>query len=500
MARQILVNDLEPGEVRVAVLKDGLLDDLSIERKNHRKYLGNIYKARVLNLEPAIQAAFVDFGGDRNGFLHASDVMPLYEDDPEDITAFQKRPTGKHIPIQDLLRSGQEVLVQVTKDGIGKKGPTLTTYVSIPGKYMVLMPSLARVGVSKRIRDIEMRRRLKAMIRDVERPPGMGVIVRTAGAGRTEEELRKDHDYLLRLWEQLERRAKSSRAPVTIYRESDLVIRTIRDIFTPDVEEIIVDSEEVHGRIDEFLAELMPEFRDRLTLFEGERPLFHVWRVEEQIERLFSHRVPLKSGGSLIIEQTEALVSIDVNSGRFKREDDLEDTALAMNLESIPEVCRQLRLRDLGGLIVIDMIDMRELANRREVEQKLKRELRKDNARVRVASMSEFGLMELTRQRVRPSLKQETYTPCPVCRGSGYVKSMDSMVLKVLREIRAFAREEGASGIEIRVAPEVAASLLNRERAALVELERRFETRLEVLGDPHLHAEEIQLRSGRQSG
>jgi len=495
MARQILVNDLESGEVRVAVLKDGLLDDLSIERKNHRKYLGNIYKARVMNLEPAIQAAFVDFGGDRNGFLHASDVMPLYEDEPDDITAYQKRPAGRHIPIQDLLRSGQEVLVQVTKDGIGRKGPTLTTYLSIPGKYMVLMPSLARIGVSKRIRDIEVRRKLKAMIRDVERPPGMGVIVRTAGAGRTQDELQKDFEYLIRLWEQLERRAKSSQAPVSIYRESDLVIRTIRDIFTPDVEELVVDSEEVFERIDDFLAQLMPEFRDRLTLFEEDRPLFHAWNVEEQIERLFSHRVPLASGGSLIIEQTEALVSIDVNSGRFKREDDLEDTALAMNLEAIPEVCRQLRLRDLGGLVVIDMIDMREPQNRRDVERKMKSELRKDKARIRVASMSEFGLMELTRQRVRPSLKQETYAPCPVCRGSGYVKSMDSMVLKVLREVRAYARQEKSSTISVTVAPEVAAALLNRERSALLELEGRFDKRIEVLSDPHVRSEEVQMRA-----
>jgi len=494
MARQILVNDLEPGEVRVAVLNDGVLDDLSIERKNHRKYLGNIYKGRIMNLEPSIQAAFVDFGGDRNGFLHASDVMPLYEDDPEDITAFQKRPAGKHIPIQELLRQGQDVLVQVTKDGIGKKGPTLTTYLSIPGKYMVLMPSLSRVGVSKKIRDVEVRRRLKSMIRDLERPPQMGVIVRTAGAGRSQEELKRDLEYLIRLWEQLERRVKSSRAPATIYRESDLVIRTIRDNFTPDVDELIVDSEEVYERIDDFLEELMPDLRDRLMLFDGERPLFHAWRVEEQIERLFSHRVPLANGGSLIIEQTEALVSIDVNSGRYKKEDDLEDTALAMNLEAIPEICRQLRLRDLGGLIVIDMIDMREAPNRREVERTLKRELRKDRARVRVAPMSEFGLMELTRQRLRPSLKQATYTPCPVCRGSGYVKSMESMVLKTLREVRAFARLQKAGHIEVTVAPEVAGSLLNREREALVELERHFDKEIEIRADAHARFEDIRIQ------
>lgn len=494
MVRKILVNDLEPGEVRVAVLEDGKLDDLFVERTNHRKYLGNIYKGRVMNLEPAIQAAFVDFGGDRNGFLHASDVMPLYEDDPEDITAYQRRPAGRHIPIQELLRSGQEVLVQVTKDGIGKKGPTLTTYVSIPGKYMVLMPSLARVGVSKKIRDIEVRKRLKRMIRDLDRPEGMGVIVRTAGAGLTREELEKDLNYLIRLWESLEQRARASRAPVTIYRESDLVIRTIRDMVTPKVKEIIIDSEGGYSRILQFVDEIMPDFRKFVTRYTGERPLFHEYRVEEQIERLFSHRVPLASGGSLIIEQTEALVSIDVNSGRFKAQDDLEDTALHMNLEAIPEICRQLRLRDLGGLIVIDMIDMREFENRRKVERTLKRELRKDKARVRVAAMSEFGLMELTRQRVRPSLKQETYVSCPVCRGSGYVKSMDSMVLKVLRDIRAFARQESSRGLAVTVAQDVATAILNRERESLMELERVFGKKIDILGDPRLRPEAIEIR------
>jgi ribonuclease E len=495
MTRSILINDLEPGEVRVAVLDDGVLSDLFIEREGQRKYLGNIYKGRIVNLEPAIQAAFIDFGGDRNGFLHASDVMPYYADDPNDITVYQKRPVGDHALIQDVLHKGQVVLVQVTKDGIGRKGPTLTTYVSIPGKYMVLMPSLARIGVSKKIRDIEVRRRLKSAIRDIGPPEGLGVIVRTAGANRAKEELAKDLEYLVSLWETLKRRVQSSRVPATIYRESDLVIRTIRDVLTPDVKELIVDSEEVHEQAEEFLSEVMPGFVDRLQRFDGQQPLFHAFGVEDQIERLFQHRVPLKSGGSLIIEQTEALVSIDVNSGRFRTEEDLEETAWKMNMEAIPEICRQLRLRDLGGLIVIDMIDMRDQSKRRQVERRLTRELRKDKARVRVAPMSEFCLVQLTRQRVRPSLRQETYTTCTTCRGTGFVKSLESMVLKVLRDVRAFVRTEEGSIVDVTVASHVAEALQNEERTSLCELEERFRKRIAVFGDPDMGPDEVQIRA-----
>jgi len=495
MSRIILINDLEQEEVRVAVLDNGRLDDLFIERQSARKYLGNVYKGRVVNVEPSIQAAFMDFGGDRNGFLHASDVMPFYADDPEDITSYERRPRGRPALIQDTLEKRQEVLVQVTKEGIGNKGPTLTTFISIPGRYMVLMPSLARVGVSKKIRDDETRRRLKKMISGFDRPEGMGFIVRTAGKDRSEDELRKDLEYLVNLWESMIRRVHSSRTPAPIYLESNLVTRTIRDVFTADVDEIIVDSEEVYRTADEFMAEVMPQYQKRLKLFTGDRPLFHVHRVEEQIEKVFQRRVPLGNGGHLVIDQTEALVAIDVNSGRFRDESDLEETAYRMNLEVIPEVCRQLRLRDLGGLIIIDMIDMRDLDRRREVSQLMRRELRKDKARVRVAPISEFGLIELTRQRVRPSLKQETYARCAACGGTGQVKSLESMVLKALRDIRAFARRDGGHCVEVSVSQEVATALVNGKRAVLVDLEQQFDRDIVVLGDPQLHPEEVRIRT-----
>ena len=495
MTRRILINDLEPGEIRVAVLEEGRLEDLFLERENQKNYLGNIYKGKVVNLEPAIQAAFVDFGGDRNGFLHASDVMPRYADAPDDITDYEQRPHGKPPLIQDVLENGQDVLVQVTKDGIGKKGPTLTTYLSIPGKYMVLMPSLARIGVSKKVRDLEVRKRLKTAIRDMAPPEGLGVIVRTAGATRTDEELRRDLDYLLNLWDALVKRTQSGRAPATIYRESDLVIRTLRDLMNDKVEEIVIDSEEVYDQAREFLEQVAPDFLPRLKRFRGDRPLFHAYKLEEQIERLFQRKVPLANGGSLIIEQTEALVSIDVNSGRFKREADLEETAFQMNLEAVPEVCRQLRLRDLGGVIIIDMIDMRNHERRREVERKLRRELRKDKARVRVLPISDFGIVELTRQRVRPSLRQETYVPCRVCHGTGYVKSLESMILKVIRDIHAFARKGGSDRIEVTLPGRLASVLQNAKRGALHELEQRFGLTIEVLADDTLTPEEVQVRT-----
>ena len=496
MTRKILINDHEPEEVRVAVLEDGRLEDLFIERATSRKYLGNVYKARVVNLEPAIQAAFVEFGGDRNGFLHASDVMPFYADDPDDITSYERRPHGRHALIQDLLKQGQQVLVQVSKDGIGHKGPTLTTYVSLPGKYMVLMPSLARVGVSKKITLDKTRRRLKSTIQNFDLPTGMGFIVRTAGADRTADELKRDLDYLLTLWDSMVRRVHSSKAPASIYQESDLVIRTVRDMFGPEVDEVVVDSPEVYRKTREFVGEVMPELKSRLHRFKGDRPLFHEYRIEEQIERIFQHRVPLECGGSLIIEQTEALVAIDVNSGRYKKENDLEDTAYQMNLAAIPEICRQLRLRDLGGVIIIDMIDMRDLERRRDVETRFRSELRKDKARVRVAPISEFGILELTRQRVRPSLRQETYVACSTCGGTGYVKSIESMVLKVLRDVQAFARQDGAGAVEVTVPLRVADELLNQKRESLIELENRFDREIRIFGDASLKPEEVRFRGG----
>jgi ribonuclease E len=499
MGRSILVNILKEEEVRVAVLVDGRLDDLYIERAGARSCLGNIYRARVVNVEPAIQAAFVEFGGDRNGFLHASDVMPFYADRPEDLMAQEQRPRGRCGRIEELLRPGQDVLVQVSRDGIGSKGPTLTTYVSVPGKYMVLMPSLARVGVSKKVHDDAVRRRLKEAIAALETPAGMGMIVRTAGADCGPEELRKDLGYLVNLWESIVRRVRSCRAPANVYRESDLLIRTIRDLFDAGVEEMIVDSPDVYERARELLADLMPDQGKKLRLHAEDRPLFECSGVEKEIDRIFQHRVPLPNGGSLVIEPTEALVAIDVNSGRFRSEADLEDTAFRLNLEAIPEICRQLRLRDLGGLIVVDMVDMRDPARRREVERVFLAELRRDKARVRMAPISEFGVVEITRQRVRPSLRQEIYVRCAACHGTGAVKSVESMVLTVLRELPGELRRNGGGVVEVAVRPEVAAVLKAGKKASVDDLAARYGRGIVVKADPELRPDEVRISSTRHS-
>ncbi|MCU0728375.1 MAG: Rne/Rng family ribonuclease, partial [Planctomycetes bacterium] len=416
-----------------------------------------------------------------------------------DLTAQERRPRGHCGRIEDLLYGGQDVLVQVSRDGIGNKGPTLTTYVSVPGKYMVLMPSLARVGVSKKVSDEGARRRLKEIIAGLEAPPGMGFIVRTAGADCGVEELRKDLTYLVNLWESIVRRVRACRAPANVYRESDLLIRTIRDVFDAGVKEMVVDSPDEFARACELLLDIMPEHRTRLRLHEDETPLFESAGVEKQIERIFQHRVPLPSGGSLVIEPTEALVAIDVNSGRFRSEADLEDTAFCLNMEAIPEICRQLRLRDLGGLIVVDMVDMRDLGRRREVERAFLTELRRDKARVRMAPISEFGVVEITRQRVRPSLRQEIYVRCGTCHGTGAVKSVESVALTVLRELPGVLRKDGAGPLEVTVRPEVAEVLKEGKSAAIADLSGRYGRAVLVKGDPALPPDAIRFSGGRRS-
>jgi len=397
MKQEMLINVAQPEECRIAIVEDGVLEELYVERAGQDNYVGNIYKGVVVNLEPSIQAAFVDFGVGRNGFLHVSDIEPQYFRqggfDPakalgpprpnrsprreersavgdefaevEDETAgrrqnhrFSVRPRFKP-PIQDILRRGDELLVQVIKEGIGAKGPTLSTYISIPGRYLVLMPALGRIGVSRKIEDETIRRRLRDIMLELNPPKGVGFIVRTAGSDRTKRELSRDMAYLLRLWKVIARRIKRLPAPAGIYEESDMIIRTIRDIFTPEVDAIYIDEPKAYERAKEFLQLVMPRYVHHLHLFEGREPLFCKYNLDEEIAKIHRRRVPLKSGGSIVIDQTEALVAIDVNSGSFRADDSAEETAFQMNLHAAKEIARQLRLRDLGGVIVNDFIDMR---------------------------------------------------------------------------------------------------------------------------------------------
>jgi len=519
MKQEMLINVSQPEECRIAIVEDGILEELYIERTSQDNYVGNIYKGKIVNLEPSIQAAFVDFGVGRNGFLHISDVEPQYfrqggydpsrpieppgrdrdrrgaerrepiagdngrdgdddldvtEDGPQRRRGRGPRPGARpriKPPIQEIFRRGDEVLVQVIKEGIGTKGPTLSTYISIPGRYLVLMPALGRVGVSRKIEDDEVRRKLRDVMLELNPPKGLGFIVRTAGIDRTKKELSRDLAYLLRLWKVIVRRIRKYPGPIDIYEESDMIIRTIRDIFTGDVDSIYIDEPSAYERAKEFLQIVMPRYVSRLQLYDGKEPLFHKYRLDEEISRIHQRKVPLRQGGSIVIDQTEALVAIDVNSGNFRADDSAEETAYQMNIQAAKEIARQLRLRDLGGVIVNDFIDMRKEKHRRGVERALRDAVKRDRARTKILRTSPFGLVEMTRQRIRPSLKRSVYTDCPGCAGTGVVKTAESMAIEVMRLLMLIAHREEVAKVSVGVSSEVATYLNNKKRRDLARIE-----------------------------
>jgi ribonuclease E len=684
--KRMLINAIDPEESRIAAVEDGVLQELHVELANREAYLGNIYKGKVVNIEPSIGAAFVAFGGRVNGFLHVSDVLPAYgrpdfrledviegrarvdvDDGPEsmqqaladdedegngdtngdlaprtageghsdagsadagmvetvamseaddevvevDATPFDAReddareedapdedapdedapdedapdedaeyddsssedddssddvvdddddddddgfggglgerplpmaasgqagdessggdaadsgpaagsaggesagetaPASEQVPaesqrggerrgrrgrrggrdgrdgrkeqrarparmtIDQLLRKGQEVVVQITKEGIGTKGPTLTTYVSLPGRCLVLMPSLPKCGVSRKIEDGRERKRLKRIVNALDETGhgGIGFIVRTAGINKSLEDLQRDRDYLKRIWELVAQRLQVTRAPSLLYQESDLVLKAMRDQFTPDIAEVVVDSEDVFLRIRDFAEKLMPHMSERIKQHSMTTPLFHHFGIEKEVEALYQPRVDLPNGASIVIDQTEALVAIDVNSGKYKAGGDTDETAYRTNLDAIPEIVRQLRLRDLGGLIIIDFIDMSQEKQRRGVERRLVEALRGDRARIKVGRISPFGMLEITRQRVGPGLKRTVFMQCPHCKGAGWSRTVQSKALSVLRESRALVNLKGFSVLQVFVAPAVADYLVNYKRRGVLELE-----------------------------
>jgi len=644
----MLINAIDPEESRIAVVEDGVLQELHVELANREAYLGNIYKGKVVNIEPSIGAAFVAFGGRVNGFLHVSDVLPAYgrpefllddviegrarvdvddgpesmqqalaDDDDDDsdaggsqapveppdeesnvvvaapdegddvpeVTEVQghddddegdepstdgepllpfadvdkdegyepptdgpafgrgiderplpmaaggedggedgdipevpeapdgpaesageaageadakdgktagerrprrpkkrrerpqvrggQRPKGPRPTIDQLLKKGQEVVVQITKEGIGSKGPTLTTYVSLPGRCLVLMPSLPKCGVSRKIEDGRERKRLKRIVRELDETKGGGIgfIVRTAGINKSLADLQRDRDYLKKIWEMVAQRLKVTRAPALLYQESDLVLKAMRDQFTPDIADVVVDSEDVFLRIRDFADKLMPHMADRIKQHSLTTPLFHHFGIEKEVEALYQPKIDLSNGASIVIDQAEALVAIDVNSGKYKAGGDTDETAYRTNLEAIPEIVRQLRLRDLGGLIIIDFIDMSHEKHRRGVEKRLIDALRGDRARIKVGRISPFGMLEITRQRVGPGLKRTVFMQCPHCKGAGWSRTVQSKALSVLREVRALLHLKGYSVVQIFAAPAVTDYLVNYKRRATLELE-----------------------------
>jgi len=474
MAKEMLINVVEGEECRIAIVEDGTLEELYLERAGTARHVGNIYKGRINNIEPSIQAAFVDIGIPKNGFLHVSDVVPSAyprrKKEAEE-TGEKKESRGRRPPIQEIFRAGDEVVVQMTKEGIGTKGPSLTTALSIPGRYLVLMPDLGRLGVSRKIEDEASRRELRELLSSLNPPPHTGFIIRTAGLGRSKRDLQRDLSYLVRLWEVVQSRVQSSKAPSEIFRESDLVMRTLRDVYTPDIETVWVDSETAWRRALEFMKIAMPRHAAAAKLYGDKVPLFHKYGLEEAIERIYDRKVPLEKGGSIVIDQTEAMVTIDVNSGKFRHGRDAEESAHQLNAIAANEIARQIQLRDLGGLILIDFVDMQKAENRRHVERVLRDAFKADKARSEMLHISRFGIIEMTRQRVQPSLERTAYMDCPACKGAGIVKNPESMALEVMRSLKLLMSRDAVATVEVTVHPTVATHINDTKRAALARME-----------------------------
>ena len=483
MAREMLINVAESEECRVAVIEDSLLEELYVERASLSSHVGNIYKGKVANIESGIQAAFIDFGIGKNGFLHVSDLHPRYfaqEGGRNAEHIGRRKSLRERPPIQDCLRKGRELVVQVTKEGLKTKGATLSTYLALPGKYLVMMPWMRKHGVSHKIEDEDERKRLRQILDDSKPPKSQGFIIRTAGQGCSKRDIQNDLRYLGRLWRAIEKRIETEKTPGELYQESDLVIRAMRDVFNSKISNIICDSESVVRKIREFFSLAAPRLKRRVTYYNSKIPLFHKYQIEDEIVKVQSRRVQLKGGGSIVIEQTEALVSIDVNSGRFRRQKSAEQTAYESNIEAAAEIARQLRLRDLGGLIICDFIDMRNPKHRKAVEKAFRAAVKADRARSRILGISRFGVVEMTRQRMRPSLQSATYLACLNCGGMGFVQSHESLDIEIIRLLHFSASKEQIKRIELFVSPEVADYLQNTKRAAIARVEQLNDKRVVI--------------------
>ncbi len=477
--KRMLINATQREELRVALVDGQFLYDLDIETPSREQKKANIYKGKITRIEPSLEAAFVDYGSDRHGFLPLKEIAPCYyKEVPED--------AQERVNIRDVVKEGQELIIQVDKEERGTKGAALTTYISLAGRYLVLMPNNPRAGgVSRRIEGDE-RNELREVMAGLQIPEGMGLIARTAGVGRNLEELQWDLDYLVRLWDAVDTASKEKSAPFLIYQESSIIIRAIRDYFRQDIGEVLIDDDQVYQKAIDFMQQVMPHNLRKIKHYTDHVPLFSRYQIESQIESAFQHEVRLPSGGAIVIDPTEALISIDINSGRATQGGDIEETALNTNLEAADEIARQLRLRDIGGLIVIDFIDMTPIRNQREVEQRLRDALRMDRARVQVGRISRFGLLEMSRQRLRPSLGESIQIACPRCQGQGNIRNTESLALSILRIVEEEALKEKTAQIVSQLPLEVATFLLNEKRAAIAAIEARHQTHILLIPNPAL--------------
>ncbi|WP_446727717.1 ribonuclease E [Pseudomonas aeruginosa] len=482
--KRMLINATQPEELRVALVDGQRLFDLDIESGAREQKKANIYKGRITRVEPSLEAAFVDFGAERHGFLPLKEISREY---------FKKSPEGR-INIKEVLSEGQEVIVQVEKEERGNKGAALTTFISLAGRYLVLMPNSPRAGgISRRIEGEE-RNELREALNGLNAPADMGLIVRTAGLGRSTEELQWDLDYLLQLWSAIKEASGERGAPFLIYQESNVIIRAIRDYLRQDIGEVLIDSIDAQEEALNFIRQVMPQYASKVKLYQDSVPLFNRFQIESQIETAFQREVKLPSGGSIVIDPTEALVSIDINSARATKGGDIEETALQTNLEAAEEIARQLRLRDIGGLIVIDFIDMTPAKNQRAVEERVREALEADRARVQVGRISRFGLLEMSRQRLRPSLGETSGIVCPRCNGQGIIRDVESLSLAILRLIEEEALKDRTAEVRARVPFQVAAFLLNEKRNAITKIELRTRARIFILPDDHLETPHFEVQ------
>lgn len=501
MKSSILISVMKD-EVRVGLLEGGQVVELYVERKKDVSIVGNIYLGKVVKILPGMQSAFIDIGLDKSAFLYVGDIRSegteelaeLFEDEeraPESIEAVLPRRRKQEQHIEDVLQEGQDILVQVSKDPIGTKGARVTSYVTIPGRYLVLMPNVEHIGISRRIEKEEERNRLKAIVSEIK-PEGAGIIIRTASASANYDDLRSDLTFLGSVWENIRKRRDHVRAPAMLYSDLDLRFRAVRDLMSHEVETLVVDSKDDYEEIQELMSTYFPRLLDRIELYEGPEPLFEHFGIEIDINRALDRRVWLKSGGYIVIDQTEAMTVIDVNTGKFVGKEDLEDTILKTNLEAVKEISYQIRLRNLGGIIIIDFIDMEEQDNRDKVFAAFTQAMARDRARNTIFHITELGLIQMTRKRVRESLGRILCETCPYCEGKGFVKSTQTLCYEILRKVQKYANQ-GVQRIIITAHPSVAEVLSEDERETLEEIERQSGMRIITTADPNMHKENYDI-------
>lgn len=531
MAGNQIVINVDIGETRVAIIENGIVSELHIERRGDRSVVGDVYLGKVTRVLPGMNAAFVDLGLERAAFLHVDDALPDEElraamldaeaddDDEPDVPEEgaegegaegapkeakakprrqqQRQPREQRAqkPIRDLVREGQEIIVQVSKGPISTKGARVTSHISLPGRYVVYMPTVDHLGVSKRIGNEKERRRLREAIEGIKPEKG-GLIVRTLSEGLTKKQLKTDVAYLVHLWSDICKRREGARAPALLYSELDVVLRTVRDVFGPEIEKIVIDDRDAHARLERFVEQFMPDRKDSVEHYTGREPVFDAYGIEDEIGRALSRKVPLKSGGYLIIDQAEALTAIDVNTGRFVGKKDVEETVTATNMEAVAEIAYQLRLRNLGGLIVIDLIDMDRPQNRERVDKALAEAMKNDKAKTTMVRISELGLVEMTRKRTRESLGRTLFEPCFYCDGTGQTSSRLTVAYEILRQIRREKDDLRGYAITVNAHPAVAETLKNDIRQDLEEAQRRYTRQIIVAGRPEYHIEQFDLVGG----